>query len=87
MQIATDLYRRQGKAVTNFQQTLPAHDSDLAQQLLKDPYTFDFLTLTDRADNKAAPEVILPALLHRCRSGRFLLGIGDMNEFTTDQIR
>jgi predicted nuclease of restriction endonuclease-like (RecB) superfamily len=38
MQIEGELYRRQGKALTNFGQTLPAPQSDLAQQLLKDPY-------------------------------------------------
>jgi hypothetical protein len=41
MQIDSDLYRRQGGAVTNFDRTLPSPQSDLAQQLLKDPYTFD----------------------------------------------
>jgi predicted nuclease of restriction endonuclease-like (RecB) superfamily len=45
LQIESGLYQRQGKAVTNFAQTLPAPQSDLAQQLLKDPYNFDFLSL------------------------------------------
>jgi predicted nuclease of restriction endonuclease-like (RecB) superfamily len=45
----TRLYRRQGKAVTNFQRTLPPPRSDLAQQVLKDPYNFDFLTLSEEA--------------------------------------
>src|SRR5439155_24832219 len=48
-QIQSGLYRRQGKALTNFERTLPAPQSDLAQQLLKDPYKFDFLTLTEDA--------------------------------------
>lgn len=43
--IENDLYRREGKAITNFKMTLPAAQSDLAQQTLKDPYVFDFLTL------------------------------------------
>lgn len=43
--IESDLYSRQGKAVHNFQSTLPAPQSDLAAQLIKDPYNFDFLTL------------------------------------------
>lgn len=43
--IETNLYARQGKATTNFERTLPAPQSDLAQQVLKDPYNFDFLTL------------------------------------------
>ncbi|MCY2994629.1 MAG: DUF1016 N-terminal domain-containing protein [Planctomycetota bacterium] len=52
--IESDLYSRQGKAVTNFQRTLPAPQSDLAQQLLKDPYNFDFLTLATDAHEREA---------------------------------
>ncbi len=51
-QIETDLYRRQGKAVTNFKNTLPEVESDLAQALLKDPYNFDFIMLSERAKEK-----------------------------------
>lgn len=43
--IKSDLYGRQGKSINNFQTTLPNPDSDLAEQTLKDPYIFDFLTL------------------------------------------
>lgn len=45
MQIESSLYQRQGSAITNFESTLPKQQSDLAQQLLKDPYHFDFLSL------------------------------------------
>jgi len=45
LQIESNLYRRQGKAITNFARVLPAPQSDLARELLKDPYNFDFLTL------------------------------------------
>jgi len=45
-QIESGLYQREGKAITNFQTTLPVPQSDLAQQVLKDPYVFDFLALT-----------------------------------------
>jgi len=45
MQIESNLYARQGKSVNNFALTLPKAESDLAQQLLKDPYNFEFLTL------------------------------------------
>ena len=44
-QIQTHLHERTGKAVSNFPQTLPPAQSDLALQALKDPYVFDFLTL------------------------------------------
>ena len=43
--IETNLFARQGKAITNFARTLPAPQSDLAQQIIKDPFNFDFLTL------------------------------------------
>ncbi|MBF0259125.1 MAG: DUF1016 family protein [Desulfamplus sp.] len=46
LQIKSNLYSRQGKAITNFKVTLPEPQSDLAQQTIKDPYSFDFLTLT-----------------------------------------
>jgi len=49
LQIESDLYTRQGKAISNFAGSLPAPQSDLAQQSLKDPYVFDFLTLHDEA--------------------------------------
>lgn len=44
-QISTRLHERQGKAITNFSRALPPRDSDLAEQILKDPYQFDFLML------------------------------------------
>jgi predicted nuclease of restriction endonuclease-like (RecB) superfamily len=47
--IESDLHQRQGTAVTNFKSALPAPQSDLAQQLLKDPYNFGFLTLAPDA--------------------------------------
>jgi predicted nuclease of restriction endonuclease-like (RecB) superfamily len=47
-QIDCKLYERQGKALTNFSATLPAPQSELAQELTKDPYLFDFLALGPR---------------------------------------
>jgi predicted nuclease of restriction endonuclease-like (RecB) superfamily len=49
LQIQSNLYERQGKAITNFEQTLPSPQSELAQNLLKDPYNFDFLGLGKKA--------------------------------------
>jgi len=46
MQIKSKLYERTGKAVNNFPHTLPAPQSELAQQVMKDPYTFDFMAMT-----------------------------------------
>ncbi|MDR2970701.1 MAG: PDDEXK nuclease domain-containing protein, partial [Bacteroidales bacterium] len=47
-QIETNLYGRQGKAVTNFSLTLPEPQSDLANEMMKDPYNFDFLRLSEK---------------------------------------
>lgn len=46
----TDLYERQGKAITNFQYTLPKENSDLAQEMTKDPYNFDFVSIRQGYD-------------------------------------
>jgi predicted nuclease of restriction endonuclease-like (RecB) superfamily len=46
LQIESNLYQRQGNAVSNFERALPPLQSDLANQLLKDPYNLDFLALT-----------------------------------------
>jgi len=51
-QIESGLYKREGKAVTNFALTLPKPQSDLAAQTLKDPYVFDFLTMTKDYDER-----------------------------------
>jgi predicted nuclease of restriction endonuclease-like (RecB) superfamily len=48
-QITSRLHEREGKALTNFQRALPPPDSDLAEQILKDPYNFDFLTVAPAA--------------------------------------
>jgi len=52
LQIESGLYARQGEAVTNFDRTLPKPQSDLAQQVIKDPYNFDFLTISDDAHER-----------------------------------
>lgn len=70
IQIEAGLYRRQGKAITNFTKALPVPQSDLAQQLLKDPYNFDFLTLSKDADER---EVETGLIAH---IQRFLLELG-----------
>ena len=45
--ISSELHARKGKALTNFQRTLPPPGSDMAEQILRDPYNFDFLTLSE----------------------------------------
>ena len=61
LQIDTRLHEREGKALTNFERTLPPPGSDLAVQILKDPYNFDFLTLAKDAEER---EIERGLLLH-----------------------
>ena len=48
----TDLYEREGKALSNFSTALPAVESDFAQQLIKDPYHFEFPQLNEKYSEK-----------------------------------
>lgn len=51
-QIESGLFQREGKAISNFEARLPLPQSDLARETLKNPYNFDFLTLTEKHDEK-----------------------------------
>ena len=55
----TDLYDRQGKAVTNFKKLLPPVQSDLAQEMTRDPYNFDFLTIRKDYDEKELKDALM----------------------------
>jgi len=55
----TDLYERQGKALTNFNKTLPDTMSDLAQELTKDPYDFAFTGITGRYNERLLKDALL----------------------------
>ena len=52
VQIESRLHERSGRAITNCDRTLPPAQSDLAREVLKDPYTFDFLTLGEAAHER-----------------------------------
>lgn len=62
LQIKSRLHEREGKALTNFQRALPPADSDLAEQILKDPYNFDFLTVTAAAKEREIERGLLTHL-------------------------
>ena len=70
IQIENNLYRKVGKAVTNFKQTLPENQSKLAQQALKDPYNFDFLGLENDALERAVEDELVKNIT------KFLLELG-----------
>jgi predicted nuclease of restriction endonuclease-like (RecB) superfamily len=79
-QIDTDAYGRQGKAVSNFERALPAAQSDLARETLKDPYSFGFLTL---AEDHAEAE-LQRGLVDHIR--QFLLELGAGFAFVGEQV-
>jgi predicted nuclease of restriction endonuclease-like (RecB) superfamily len=80
MQIETRLLERSGKAVTNFSATLPAPQSDLARESLKDPYRFDFLGLTDKAQERAVEGALVKHVTE------FLLELGAGFAFVGRQV-
>ncbi len=80
-QIESDLWNRDGKAITNFETQLPAVDSDLAKQILKDPYNFEFLTLTEKFKERE-PEKGLTAHIEK-----FLLELGSGFAFVGRQCQ
>lgn len=69
-QIEYRLYERQGGAITNFKEKLPDIHSDLAIQTLKDPYCFDFLTLTEDYNEKELEDSLVENIT------KFLLELG-----------
>lgn len=66
----TDLYERQGKALTNFNRTMPEETSDLAQELTKDPYDFAFTGITGRYNEQLLKDKLLGNIT------RFLIELG-----------
>ncbi len=80
MQIETRLLERSGKAVTNFDLTLPRPQSDLARESLKDPYRFDFLGLTDEAQERAVEGALVKHVTE------FLLELGAGFAFVGRQV-
>ena len=80
-QIESGRLHRQGKAVANFDRTLPAPQSDLARDITKDPYNFDFLTLGDDAHERDLERGLLVHLR------QFLLELGVGFAFVGSQYR
>ena len=80
-QIEAGRRHRQGKAVANFDRTLPSPQSDLAQDITEDPYNFDFLTLGDDAHERDLERGLLDHLR------QFLLELGVGFAFVGSQYR
>ncbi len=80
-QIESGAHKRAGAAVTNFGRTLPPSQSDLAQQITKDPYTFDFLTIGEDVHERELERGLLGHLRD------FLLELGVGFAFVASQYR
>jgi predicted nuclease of restriction endonuclease-like (RecB) superfamily len=80
VQIEQRAHRRAGKAVTNFAATLPPAQSDLAQQTLKDPYVFDFLTLDAAARERELEQGLIDHVQ------QFLVSLGAGFAFVGRQV-
>lgn len=78
-QIESDLYKRQGKAITNFEQTLPKYQSDLARETFKNPYLFDFLGIEEEVHERELEK----ALIRHIK--KFLLELGRGFAFVGNQ--
>ncbi|SDB55012.1 Predicted nuclease of restriction endonuclease-like (RecB) superfamily, DUF1016 family [Desulfonatronum thiosulfatophilum] len=70
LQIKASLYARQGKSISNFKVTLPKPQSDLAQQAIKDPYTFDFLSMAQPFNERDIEQQLVAQIT------KFLLELG-----------
>ncbi|MDJ0842358.1 MAG: PDDEXK nuclease domain-containing protein [Acidobacteriota bacterium] len=80
MQIETELKQRSGQAISNFETRLPKPQSDLARESLKDPYRFDFLGLTDAAQEREVEEALVQHVT------QFLLELGAGFAFVGRQV-
>jgi len=80
-QLESGLYHREGRAITNFDLKLPLPQSDLAKATLKDPYSFDFLALTQKHNEKELENALIEHMTH------FLLELGSGFAFVSQQYR
>jgi predicted nuclease of restriction endonuclease-like (RecB) superfamily len=79
-QIDSRYFKRKGKAISNFSSALPSPQSDLVQQITKDPYIFDFLNLTDLCQEKELEDALTDHVM------KFLLELGAGFAFVGKQV-
>ena len=80
-QIESDLYSRNKKSLNNFDKHLPSIQSDLAKEITKDPYCFDFLTLSETYNEKELEDALMENLT------KFLLELGSGFAFVGRQFK
>ncbi|MCK5806601.1 MAG: DUF1016 family protein, partial [Lentisphaeria bacterium] len=81
LQIENRLHERQGMAVSNFSKSLPPGDSDMASQVFKDPYLFDFLGTADPRREREVEQALVDHIQ------RFLLELGSGFAFVGRQVQ
>jgi predicted nuclease of restriction endonuclease-like (RecB) superfamily len=79
-QIESNLFEREGKSLTNFAVTLPKPQSDLAQQTLKNPYVFDFISMHQEYSERDLETALITHVTH------FLLELGAGFSFVGKQV-
>jgi len=79
-QLESDLYQREGKAINNFITQLPQPQSDLATQILKDPYVFDFISMTKEYTERDLERELVTHITH------FLLELGNGFAYVGKQV-
>lgn len=79
LQIQSNLYARDGRSINNFEATLPAAQSDLANQILKDPYNLEFLDIQDKLHERKFEEKLIEHIRN------FLLELGQGFAFIGNQ--
>lgn len=77
----TNLFERQGRAISNFKNSLPDPQSGLAQEITKDPYNFDFLSIRNGYDEKELKDALMDNIQ------RFLLELGTGFAFVGREYR
>jgi len=78
--LETDLYKREGKSLNNFDRFLPEEQSDLAKEIIKDPYNFDFLTLSQKYKERELENAL------ETNISKFLLELGVGFAFVGRQV-
>lgn len=81
LQVDRRAHERQGRALTNFAATLPPGDSDMASQVFKDPYLFDFLGTADPRREREVEQALVDHVQ------QFLLQLGSGFAFVGRQVR
>lgn len=83
--IKNELYKSQGRAITNFTETLPVLQSDLAQETLKNPYIFDFLSFSEEIKERELEKALIQHLNKFIRElGRGFAFVGNQKNLNVE---